>query len=203
MKITDIKQQKKRSDRYSVYIDGEYSFGLSENDLAYLRLHKGQEFTPQQLEEMRQASVIGKAYDKALNYVSIRPRSEHEITKYLQRKQYQPEIIQEVITKLKKLELVDDGAFAYKWVEWRQSTTPRSRRRLQAELVQKGIERVIIDEVLGGIDQSEEMEAAKAIITKRGYRYSDRRKLMAYLARQGFNYDVIQAALSEIDEAER
>lgn len=203
MKITDIKQQKKRSDRYSVYIDGEYSFGLSENDLAYLRLHKGQEFTPHQLEEIQQASVIGKAYDKALNYISIRPRSQQEITRYLQRKQYQPETIQEVITKLKKLELVDDEAFAYKWVEWRQSTTPRSRRRLQAELTQKGIERAIIDEVLGGIDQSEEMEAVKAIITKRGHRYSDRRKLMAYLARQGFNYDVIQAALSEIDEAER
>lgn len=203
MKITDIKQQKKRPDRYSVYIDGEYSFGLSENDLAYLGLHKGQEFTPQQLEEMRQASVIGKAYDKALNYVSIRPRSQQEITKYLQRKQYQPEIIQEVITKLKKLDLVDDEAFAYKWVEWRQSAAPRSRRRLQAELAQKGIDRAIVDEVLGGIDQFEETEAVKAIITKRGHRYSDRHKLMAYLARQGFNYDVIQAALSEIDEAER
>lgn len=197
MKITAIKQQKKRPDRYSVYIDGEYCFGLSENDLVDLGLYKGQEFTPEQLDEMRQASAVGKAYDRALNYVSIRPRSEQEIARYLQRKQYEPEIIKEAITRLKKLELVDDAVFAHKWIQWRQSTTPRSRRKLQAELRQKGIENETIENALADIDQDEQTEALKALIDKKSHRYSSRQKLMAYLSRQGFSYEDVLRALEE------
>ena len=38
MIVTEIKQQKKDKSRYSVYIDGEFAFGLIMDDILYFKL---------------------------------------------------------------------------------------------------------------------------------------------------------------------
>ena len=45
MKITSIKQQVKRADRYSIYVDDKYSFSLSEQELLSIKIKVGQEVT--------------------------------------------------------------------------------------------------------------------------------------------------------------
>lgn len=199
MKITRIVQQAKRKDRYSIYVDDQYSFSLSESDLVLQGLSKGQEITAAQIEGMQQVSTTGKAYDKALNYLSIRPRSRHEIEQYLRRKKYRTDIIASVIARLEKLDLINDAVFARSWVEWRQAASPRSRRKLIAELRQKRVDNDIIDQTMGGIDSEIELENLRRLIEKKSHRYSDERRLMAYLAGQGYSYDLIRQALDERD----
>lgn len=197
MKITRITQQVKRQDRYSIYVDGKYAFSLSESDLIKLGLRKDQEFTAAELEDMKLASLIGKAYDRALNYLGIRPHSEQEIRRYLRRKQYEDEVIEEVISKLERLNLMDDTAFARAWVESRQALKPRSRRKLRQELVQKGVDKDTIDQALQTIDEETQLRNLRQLIEKKRPRYDDERKLMAYLAGQGYPYGLIKKALSE------
>lgn len=197
MKITRITRQVKRQDRYSVYIDGKYEFSLSESDLVRLGLRKDQEFTAAELEDMQLTSRIGKAYDRALNYLGIRPHSEQEIRQYLRRKQYEEEVIETVMNKLANLKLIDDVAFARAWVESRQALKPRSRRKLQQELMQKGVDRDTIDRALEAIDEDVQLQNLRQLIDKKRPRYSDERKLMAYLAGQGYPYDLIKQALSQ------
>ncbi len=60
MKITSIKQQVKRADRYSVYIDGKFNFALSETELLRLGLHNGQELTDDELDSLKDDSVRDK-----------------------------------------------------------------------------------------------------------------------------------------------
>ncbi|MBI3624310.1 hypothetical protein HY218_01620, partial [Candidatus Saccharibacteria bacterium] len=45
MKITSIRQQTKRADRYSIFVDGKYAFSLSEGELITSGVHTGQELT--------------------------------------------------------------------------------------------------------------------------------------------------------------
>ncbi|PSO45188.1 hypothetical protein BRC21_00370 [Candidatus Saccharibacteria bacterium SW_7_54_9] len=197
MKITSITPQQRTEGRYSVYVDGEFALGVGEDELVRLGLYTGQELTGDQLERARAEAEFSKAYQRVVNYISIRPRSEREITDYMRRKSYSVETARAVLDKVKRLQLVDDQAFARSWVEWRQSTTPRSRYQLQQELGQKGVDEETIEEALSGIDENEQVHVARALIDKKGHRYSSRQKLMSYLSRQGFTYDTIQKALDE------
>src|SRR6266540_2038471 len=87
MKITNITQQVKRPDRYSVYVDGRYSFSLSESALLDQRLASGQELAADQLATLKETSHNDKAYGNALRYAAMRPRSEWELRTYLRRKE--------------------------------------------------------------------------------------------------------------------
>ncbi len=198
MKITAIKAQVKNLDRVSVYVDEKYAFSLNHNQLLEQKLHTGLEIDQTKLDELKRASELGKAYDRALNYVTIRPRSVREIRQYARRKQWTPEDTQIIIDKLTARNYLNDDSFAKLWVQSRSLTKNYSARKLRLELKQKGITDEIVSQVMGA-DNYDETAALKALIAKKSRlsRYAaDPQKLMQYLARQGFSYDDIKSALS-------
>lgn len=199
MKITSIKQQAKRKDRYSIFIDGEYSFSLSEADFATSGLRTGDDLSQEQIQKFKNQSEQGKAYERVVRYISIRPRSRWEIEQYLKRKGYDEALTRSLLVKTEKLGLVNDEDFAKQWVQWRINSGGRSKQRLRAELRQKKIDAAIIDEALSEIDESAETEQIKTLIERKTKqsRYRDRQKLMAYLARQGYSYNLIKQAMEE------
>jgi regulatory protein len=100
MKITKIVQQAKRRDRYSIFVDDKYSFSLSENALLESRLTSGQELTKEQIAEYKQLSADDKLYNRALNYVALRPRSVWEVEFYLKRKDSPAPLTEQITNKL-------------------------------------------------------------------------------------------------------
>lgn len=206
MRITAIKAQVKNTERVSVYLDGKYSFSLSQNQLLEFKIHSGMELSEQELEDLKKASDYGKLLERTMNYVMIRPRSIREVRDYLWRKKADPEMADKIVTKLESRGYLGDASFARSWVRARQLTKPVSKRRLTAELIQKGVTSDLIQQALGGDDESEdaydETEALRTIIIKKRKqaRYQDEQKLMQYLARQGFGYDLIKSTLAEINE---
>jgi regulatory protein len=200
MKVTAVKQQAKRADRYSVYVDGKYTFSLHERQLIAVGLHSGQELTKAELEAFQSESAEGKLFDKLLNVLSYRPRSEWELRDYLRRKQAEPEVADKLIEKLRELRYVDDEAFARAWVESRMASKPTSRRKLKAELQAKRVDLAIIDNALEETtDSASDLAAIQQLIEKKRARYPDETKLMQYLARQGFSYGDIRTALEHQD----
>ncbi len=198
MKITAIKQQVKRQDRYSLYIDGKYNFSLSENDLIGSGLGIGQELSEQDLQSYKDQSALGKAYDRALNLISHRPRSEKELRDYLKRKDYDESQIKSVMALLTERGYVNDQDFAQRWVATRRLLKLTSQRRLHAELRQKGIASDIIAQVLAD-DETDQSQVLRDLVARKRQqtKYQDDLKLMQYLARQGFPYDEIKTALGE------
>lgn len=199
MKITAIKQQEKRADRYSIFVDGKYAFSLSESALLDSKLASGQEITREQLKEFKELSADDKLYNQALRYVAMRPRTEWEIETYLERKKASPEASRKVLKKLQDIELIDDEKFARAFVADRRLLRPTSKRKLTAELRKKRVPNGIIDKVLSEQTDTEEQNALREVITKKRQqaKYQDNLKLMQYLARQGFSYDDIKQALAE------
>jgi regulatory protein len=137
MKITNIKQQVKRADRYSVFVDGKYSFSLSESALLSERLASGQEIDKARLDELKETSGTDKAYGNALRYVAMRPRSVWEVQTYLRRKQVDEPVAEDIIKRLESVGLLDDAAFAQTWVANRRLLKSMSKRKLKLELQQK------------------------------------------------------------------
>lgn len=196
MKITDIKQQVKRQDRYSIYVDGKYVFSFSENELLNLGLKIGQEFGEGELEELKKTAVEDKAYMRSLDLIMRRLRSVWEIRDYLKRKDYEPDVIEKTISRLSNAGYADDKKFAEAWVNNRRLLKATSKRKLQMELRQKRVPDSVVKQALAE-DETDEREVLKELIAKKRKqtRYQDEQKLIAYLMRQGFNYDDVKAAM--------
>lgn len=194
MKITAIKQQVKRTDRYSIFVDDKYAFSLSESGLIESRLASGMELDAAELKRLKKAAGLDKAYGQALRYVAIRARSEWEIESYLKRKEVDTEAAAEIIQRLRNLNLLNDADFARSWVANRRALKSVSKRRLALELRQKRLSSDVVDQALAE-DPGDERQALKDLIEKKRARYPDQQKLMQYLARQGFGYDDIKNAL--------
>ena len=196
MKITSIKQQIKRAERYSIFVDGKYAFSLGETALLDSKLTTGQTLTDQQVKDFRKISVDDKIYNMALRYMAIRPRSKWEIEFYLQRKDASPTLTETILSKLSNIGLIDDEQFARAFVNDRRLLRPASRRKIIMELRKKHLADDTIQRVVGN-DINDEHIALLSIVERKRHqtRYQDDLKLMQYLARQGFNYDDIKSAL--------
>lgn len=198
MKITSIKQQAKRTDRYSIFVEGKYAFSLSETALLESKLASSQELTRQQVSEFKKLSADDKLYNQALRYVALRPRSVWEMQFYLERKQASPALIEQITNKLMSIELLDDAKFARMFVNDRRLLRPTSRRKLILELRKKHVPTDLIEQAVGS-EVEDEQAALQALIESKRHqaKYQDDLKLMQFLARQGFGYGDIKAALEQ------
>jgi regulatory protein len=196
MKITTIKQQVKRTDRYSIFVDGKYAFSLSESGLITSGLASGQELDAAELKRLKKAAGLDKAYYNSLRYVAMRPRSEWEMQVYLKRKEADQATADEVVRRLRDLNLLSDLDFARSWIANRRLLKSTSKRRLRMELMQKHVPDSVIQEALAE-DTTDERQALRDLVEKKRRRYPDRLKFMRYLAGQGFNYDDIKSVLDE------
>lgn len=202
MKITDLKQQVRNPSRYSVYVDGAFSFSLSDSAVLNSGIVTGEELDATRLKELQSLSSTDKAYTNALRYVTVRQRSEWEVVSYLDRKRVDTQLAKTILARLRNLALLDDEKFARAWVANRRLLKATSKRRLGQELRQKRVSDAIIDTVLAE-DDTDEAEVLRALIAKKRQipRYRDDLKLMQYLARQGYGYDAIKSAFNQVEES--
>ena len=196
--------QKRNKNRVNVYLDGQFAFGLTAIEAAHLRV--GQTLSDDDVARLRMQDEVERAYERALNYLSYRPRSEAEVRRNLRKKNVEDEIIKTVVERLTRAGLLNDREFARYWVENRLQFNPRGARALRHELWEKGVPAPIIADTL--VDFDEEAAARKA--AEAGARRlahleprDFRRRLGAYLARRGFSYAVIEPLLEEMLEAAR
>ncbi len=190
--VTALKAQKKNPQRINVFLDGEFAFGLSRLVAAWLQV--GQTLTEERLAKLLQEDQIETLYQRAIRYLSLRPRSEQEMLRYLLSHEKDEQVRDIVFERLKTNGWLDDRQFAAQWVENRSAFRPRGKKALVHELRQHGVQSAIVDEAVQELD---EVEMAYQAAQKVLYRYRDvdrqtfRRKLYDYLIRRGFSYDVI------------
>lgn len=201
MKITKIEAQVKRRGRYSIFVDDQFAFGLSETGLIESGISIGLEIDEKRLAELKDRSDFDKIYGRVLDLLARRSRSEWEISDYLKRKQVDEETASEILNKLSSRGYVNDEKFARSWVESRRLLKATSKRKLSLELRQKRISDQIITQVIQE-DETDEQDVLKKLIEKKRSqtRYQDDMKLIAYLARQGFSYGDIKETLSSLGE---
>jgi regulatory protein len=196
MQISALQPQVTNADRINIFVDNRFLLAVHALVVLHMGLEVGQELTQEQLEQLQREEALQQAVDRALHYLSFRPRSREEVRRYLRRKETPSELIDEVMTRLDHLDLVNDRAFGTFWIETREQFSPRGARALKNELRLKGVERTVIDEIVSE-EQDEEraLRAArhKAIVLARqaGIDYGTfRNRLGSFLQRRGFSYEV-------------
>jgi regulatory protein len=195
-KITALERQKKNPRRVNVYVDGCFALGL--DDVLAAELRVGQPLAEEDIARLRARDTVERARALVMEFIARRPRSEAEVRQRLGKKGFEPAVIDEVLARLRELNLVGDEAFARFWVENRTSFRPRGVRGLRYELRQKGVAAEVIDRVLDdtALDEdvlayqvarprAERLLATPASITRHDFQ----RKLGALLHRRGFDYE--------------
>jgi regulatory protein len=197
--ITAIEPQLRNKDRANVFLDGRYAFSLT---LAVaVELKVGTALTTEAITQLKMRDGFEKAKQGALQLIARRPRSAAEIRKYLFGKGYDAEVIDQVLSRLGELELLDDAAFADYWVEQRDNFRPRSPRALRHELQQKGIDRDVINNAVGEVDElsaarrSAVPQANRLAVLPREAFYQ---KLTGFLQRRGFGFAVVREVVDEL-----
>lgn len=202
--VTGLETQKRNVRRVNVHVDGVFAFSLSLDEAA--RLHKGQALSGAEIAQLQDDDEVERAVDRALRFLSVRPRSEHEVRQSLRQKEIPPPVVDRALERLRALGYVNDRAFAEFWASDRRQFKPLGARALRYELRQKGVSADIIDEVLREQDDSDEAYRAAQSQVRR-VKSSDpremRQKLMMFLARRGFSprdsRDAVARLLDELD----
>lgn len=209
--ITAIQQQKRRKERFNIFVNGEFAFAATAETIFKENLKANSEISQEAISRLVKENEYGLLLDKTLRWLAIRPRSEKELRDYLRKpnpKTREPKselAVQQVIAKVTSLGYVDDLGFVRWFVESRNRSKPRGQQLLRAELYKKGINRETIDQVLEEISlssdqengQTEEDLALRAAEKKLStYRKLDERefkqKMAGYLARRGFSWETIR-----------
>ncbi|HUY53020.1 MAG TPA: RecX family transcriptional regulator [Candidatus Dormibacteraeota bacterium] len=197
MKITEIRPQIKRTDRFSIFIDDKYSFSLSSKELLEAKLYVGLEISDIELVGFNKLAENSLVRAQCFRYLSYRLRSEWEMETYLKRKGYSPELIKDTIDYFVARKLIDDQEFANRWIENRLLLKPTSINVLKQELKQKRVKGEVINQAV--IEHNiDELQIIKQLIEKKRQqsKYQDDLKLMQLLARKGFSYDHIKRSLN-------
>lgn len=199
-RITAIRAQVNDPDRASVFIDGEFAFGIPALAAAEERLAAGQDLDAERIAALLAIDERARAASAALAFLAYRPRSGKEVRDRLRQKGFAPLAIDHAIGKLEGWRYLDDEEFARRWVENRTVHQPRGGRLIEQELRTKGVDR---DTARRAVEDAEIDERAAAIeaAMDRARRLAGeepaaaRRKLAAWLARRGFGWDAVRPAL--------
>jgi regulatory protein len=148
------------------------------------------------------------AKDTALKALAGRDLSRKELLELLIQKRFTPALAEAALAELEEVGLVDDHRAAAEHVRRRLDDQPVARPLLEAELLERGIDRGLADAVLheAFLDRDEESEALE--LAREKVRTSParlpaeavRRRAFAYLARRGFSEEVAREAVERAAE---
>jgi regulatory protein len=151
-----------------------------------------------------EADPYSVARSIALDRITARDRTRHELAQALKAKNVPPEVAEQVLDRLQEVGLVDDAAFAESWVESRQQRRHLSRPALRRELQAKGVDREQIDAALESVDYGDELAAARELARRRYAAVAELpypvryRRLAGVLSRRGFGSEIVTQVLREV-----
>jgi regulatory protein len=199
VKVTAIKQQVKRRDRASVYLDEKFWTGMSQDLLLRLGLYPGMELGKPEVKEIEAAVVEDSALAYALNRLSRVATSEQILTEKLEQRGYGPDVIEQVLERCRELALIDDELLAQGLAQ-QAADSGRGRTWAQRKLKEKGLAGYpeVLDEVFSEDDTE---PAAEALRKMTNDRQLDRRQQQRYtqtLVRRGFSISAARQAVAAV-----
>lgn len=239
-KVTSVEPQQKKTGRFNVFLDGQFGFGADEDTIVNYRLVPGKVLTPEELEKVLFETVAGKLMEKMYRWFGIRQRSEKEVKGYFRIKNQESRFASEarrvrikgkeevsdlvidlVIERLKQKGMINDEEFAKAWVEARRRSKQKGKMALRAELLQKGVDKEIIDKVISSprppsgageagehITGDSEENLAQEALQKKMRLWNNlpelerKKKAIGFLLRKGFEYQTIKQVVEKFFQKE-
>ena len=203
-RITAI-EESEDGGRVTVYVDGKQAFTVSSDVARTLGLAIGQGGESREdAEKTGDGPELARAREAALRLLAVRARSRAELVDRLRRKGIGASAASDAVAALENVGLVNDVGFARLWAEERMRLRPVGARRLERELLLKGVSAPIVADIIGETYREHpEIDLARRALAKHRAKSGpcdprkERARAYAFLLRRGFSHEVAAQALRE------
>lgn len=188
--------------RVKVYIDEQPAFILYKGELRKYGLQEGEPIAERVYEEIVCEVLPKRAKQRCMNLIKSRDYTREQLNLKLKQGGYPERVIEEALEYAASGRYIDDLRYAESFIVC--SHEHKSRRRIENDLLQKGVSAETIAEAWlqwesEGNAQDEE-EQIKALLAKKHFNletadWKEVQKMYAFLARKGFDGDKIRRLL--------
>lgn len=202
-----------KGEKIHLSLDGEYIATVNADYWFTCGIKSGSEVTPEQLEELLTESARRKMMNKALDLLSLRDYSRRElsdklVTKAWEKKEQKDmdlgslkQQASDICDRLEELGLLNEERFARSYVDELIRRKHLSRSGLRTALIQKGVQRDIIETVLEEVDVDPVEQIRELLATKFKNRdltdEKQKSRTVNALLRLGYRYNEIHAAMGD------
>ncbi len=201
MKIEKIK--KMSNGKYKIEFDNNekivtYDDIILKNSLLYKN-----ELTLQELNEINKDNSYYDIYNKTINYITKRLRSEKKIDTFLDKFELEDEKKNKIKNELRKINLIDDIKFASSYISDRIHLSNDGSEKIKTSLFNYGIDSNIIESEINKIDDEVILDKLNKMIKKKvvnNHRYSLyilKQKLIVELINLGYKREMIVECLEQ------
>lgn len=189
--------------RIMVFIDDEFSFVLYKGELKTYDIRLNEEIKIEDYNQITKELLPRRAKLRAMNLLKTREYTEKQISDKLCQGKYPKSSIEEAISYLKSFHYIDDMRYAKDYILYKSEE--RSYRRIEQDLLRKGISHEILEQAFQNILQGNEKMDEKLLIDKLLHKkkfdkntasYQDKQKIMSYLYRKGFSIENIREKIN-------
>lgn len=202
MLITAIEPRRKSLS--ALFIDGEFAVNIDTETMLKSGFKPGRELTDEQLHDLIQSSESRRASEKALYLLEHRSHSQKELADKISRVTTR-EAAEQAAQHMADIGLVNDEEYARSLAANLLGPKGFSASRTQQELLQKGIDKELAQQIIEEI-APDPVEKITALIYKKYIRTLNdekgRRRSIAALQRLGFRWDDIRTALNQLNNEE-
>lgn len=195
--------------RIKVYIDNEFAFVLYKGELRLYHIKEGQELEKRYYEEILHKILPKRAKLRCMNLLKNREYTEKQLRDKMRQGLYPEQVIEEAVTYVKSYHYLDDARYASQFIEYNISA--KSKKRIEDDLMRKGIEKHIIRDTFAGLQEegieSDEIPIIRKLLEKKHYDAAratnkEKMKIYGFLYRKGFSIENINKIIqtAEIDE---
>ena len=196
--ITKVEPQKHNPERCNVYLDGEFVCAMSMLVVIQNQLLPGKDISQEKLLDMLFESEKENAFNYAVDYICKYVPSQKQMTHKLYDKKYSKRVVDYVIEKCKGYGYIDDEKYAQSYVF--QNRKLKGKLKLKQELMLKGIDQKIIDEVLQDYDEEDGclVLARKKALNKDLDDPKVYAQLVRFLQYRGYDWEQIKSAIDKV-----
>lgn len=204
MTITQITELNKT--RSKIYVDGELAFVLYKGEIRSYGISEGEELSEEVYQVIMQEVLPKRAKLRSMNLLKSREYTTEQLKRKLREGYYPEEVIEEAIAYVTSFHYLDDDRYVRGYITYH--IEDRSRKRIEMDLLQKGIAKEIIEKIFFEVIENEAEDKEEKLIydflLKKRYSVeetdeSQKNKLVGSLYRKGFSLDKIYKVLKKFD----
>lgn len=199
MKIEKI--QKLKNNKYKILLENKEIITTYDDVILQNNLLFKNDVSSELLNKINNETLYYDCYNKVLKFIDKKLRSEKEIEEYINK--INPDYKEEIIKKLKKINIINDENFAKAYISDRIYLSSDGPNKIKQELLKYCINEDIIDDNISKIDNNVIYEKCKKIINKKiksNTKYSTyilNQKIISDLLNRGYELAMIKSILDE------
>ena len=205
--ITTIRRNRSDGGRCSVFVDDEFLAACPIDVALALGLRKGLVMTDELERKLRKEDRRIVLRQKSYRFATYKPRTEKNILDFLTKAEATPEEIQSVIEWLREFRLIDDNAYAARFLEASRERKPLSRIMARRTLLTKGVPQDVVDRAIEEhYQENDALEGARVVARKKlrmlasNSPKQQEEKLVRFLQYRGYGWDVIKLLRQELHQ---